>query len=52
MVDKLIVPDFYMALDYNQIKNEIRKVMESDLPLHELKKRVVALESQLLRRYR
>jgi hypothetical protein len=52
MVEKLILPDFYMALDYNQIKNEIRKVMESDLPLYDVKKRVVALESQLLRRYR
>jgi len=51
-VDKLIVPEFYTALDYNQVKNEIRKVMESDLPIHEVKKRVVALESQLLRRYR
>jgi len=52
MVDKLVVPDFYSALDYNQVKGEIRKVMESDLPMHEVKKRLVALETQLLRRYR
>ena len=51
-MDKLIVPEFYTALDYNQVKNEIRKVMESDLPLHDVKKRIVALETQLLRRYR
>jgi hypothetical protein len=51
-MEKLIVPEFYTALDYNQVKEEIRKVMESDLPMHEVKKRIVALETQLLRRYR
>lgn len=51
-MDKLIMPEYYTALDYNQIKNEIRKVMESDLSTGEVKKRIVTLESQLLRRYR
>ena len=52
MVDKLLPQEFYSSMDYNQVKGEIRKVMESDLPMHEVKKRLVALETQLLRRYR
>jgi hypothetical protein len=52
MVDKLLPQEFYSSMDYNQVKNEIRKVMESDLPMHDVKKRIVALETQLLRRYR
>jgi len=51
MEHKLLPPDFYTSLDYNQIKCEIRMVMESDLPTQEAKKRIVALERQLLRRY-
>ena len=51
-MDKLLLPEYYSSLDYNQVKCEIRKVMESDLPMHEVKKRIVALETQLLRRYR
>ena len=52
MVEKLIAPEFYSSLDYNQVKNEIRKVMECELPSPEVKKRLVSLETQLLRRYR
>jgi len=51
-MEKLLPPEFYTALDYNQVKCEIRKVMESDLPMGEVKKRILSLETQLLRRYR
>jgi hypothetical protein len=51
-MDKLLLPEFYSSMDYNQVKNEIRKLMECELPSHEVKKRLVSLETQLLRRYR
>ena len=51
MEDKLVNPEFYTSLDYTQVKNEIKSVMDSDMPPQEAKKRIVALERQLLRRY-
>jgi hypothetical protein len=49
--EKNIDPEFYTSLGYSEIKSEIRKVMESDLPRHEAKKRITALEFQITRRY-
>ena len=49
--ENIVDPDFYASLGYSDVKTEIRKVMESDLPRHEIKKRVVALEHQIARRY-
>ena len=49
--ETLIDPGFYTSLSYGQVKNETRKVLESDLPREEIRKRLNILETQLTRRY-
>ena len=49
--ETLVDPDFYGSLTYNQVKTEIRNVMESALPMDEAKRRVRNLEFQVRKRY-
>ena len=49
--ETLMDPDFYGSLTYNQVKTEIRNVMESALPMDEAKRRVRNLEFQVRKRY-
>ena len=47
----LIDPSFYPSVQLNALREEIRKVIESDLPSEEVRKRVNAIEFQISRRY-
>lgn len=47
----LIEPPFYPSLQLDVLRKEIRKVIESDLPPEEVRKRVNAIEFQISRRY-
>jgi hypothetical protein len=47
----LVEPTFYSSLNLAAVRSEVRKVVESDLPEGEVKKRIVALEAQMTRRY-
>ena len=47
----LVDPSFYQSMHLDVLRKEIRKVIESDLPSSEVKKRVNALEFQISRRY-
>jgi hypothetical protein len=47
----LIEPSFYPSLQLDVLRKEIRKVIESDLPAEEVRKRVNAIEFQISRRY-
>jgi hypothetical protein len=49
--ETLTDPYFYGSLSYNQVKEEIRNVMESDLPQEEARRRVKNLEFQISKRY-
>jgi hypothetical protein len=49
--ETLTDPYFYGSLSYHQVKEEIRNVMESDLPREEAKRRVKNLEFQINKRY-
>ena len=49
--ETLVEPEFYRSLSHENMRSELRKVMESDLPLHDKKKRIVGLESCISRRY-
>jgi hypothetical protein len=47
----LIEPSFYPSLQLDVLRKEIRKVIESDLPSEEVRRRVNAIEFQISRRY-
>ena len=47
----LVDPNYYQSLNLDVMRKEIRKVIESDLPKEEVRKRVNALEFQISRRY-
>ena len=47
----LVDPNYYQSMTLDILRKEIRKVVESDLPKEEVRKRVNALEFQISRRY-
>ena len=47
----LVEPNYYQSLNLEVLRKEIRKVIESDLPVEEVRKRVNAIELQISRRY-
>ena len=47
----LVDPAFYTNLSHSAMRSEIRKVIESDLPSEEVRRRVNHLELQVTRRY-
>jgi hypothetical protein len=47
----LVEPTFYSSLQLDVLRKEVRKVIESDLPAEEVRKRVNAIEFQISRRY-
>lgn len=47
----LVDPTYYQSLNLDVLRKEIRKVIESELPKEEVRKRVNALEFQISRRY-
>jgi hypothetical protein len=47
----LVDINYYESLNLDVLRKEIRKVIESDLPKEEVRKRVNALEFQISRRY-
>ena len=47
----LVDPNYYQSLNLDILRKEIRKVIESELPKEEVRKRVNALEFQISRRY-
>jgi hypothetical protein len=47
----LIEPSFYPSLQLDVLRKEIRKVIESNLPAEEVRRRVNAIEFQVSRRY-
>lgn len=49
--DSLINPDFYASLDLNEMRSELRKVIASDLPRDEMRRRTNRLEFEMSRRY-
>ena len=49
--ESLVDPNYYQSMTLDVLRKEIRKVVESDLPKEEVKKRVNALEFQISRRY-
>ena len=49
--DSLVDPTYYQSMTLDVLRKEIRKVVESELPKEEVRKRVNALEFQISRRY-
>jgi|LakMenEpi03Aug12_release.lakeMendotaPanAssembly.Ray.scaffolds.fasta_scaffold1719408_1 hypothetical protein len=47
----LVDPSYYESMTLDILRKQIRKVVESDLPKEEVRKRVNALEFQISRRY-
>ena len=47
----LIEPSYYQSLNLDVLRKEIRRVIESDLPKEEVRKRVNGLEYEISRRY-
>ena len=47
----LLDPGHYQSLNLDVLRKEVRKVIESELPKEEVRKRVNALEFQISRRY-
>ena len=47
----LVDPNFYASLSHTDLRNEIRLVIESALPVQETKKRVNALQFLITKRY-
>lgn len=47
----LVDPSFYESMTLEVLRSEIRKVIESNLPSQEVRKRVNALEFHISRRY-
>ena len=49
--DSLVDPTYYESMTLDVLRKEIRKVVESDMPKEEVRKRVNALEFHISRRY-
>ena len=49
--ETLVDPAFYASLNLDVMRKEVRKVIESDLPAEETRRRVNQLEFQISRRY-
>jgi hypothetical protein len=49
--ETLVDPAFYASLNLDVMRKEVRKVIESDLPTEETRRRVNQLEFQISRRY-
>lgn len=49
--DSLVDPNYYQSMTLDILRKEVRKVVESDLPKEEVRKRVNTLEFQISRRY-
>ena len=49
--ESLVDPSFYQSMTLDVLRKEIRKVVESDLPKEEVRKRVNGIEFQISRRY-
>jgi hypothetical protein len=49
--DSLVDPSFYPSLTLGVLRTEIRKVIESNLPKDEVRKRITGIELQISRRY-
>ena len=49
--DSLVDPSFYPSLTLGVLRTEIRKVIESNLPKDEVRKRITSIELQISRRY-
>jgi hypothetical protein len=49
--DSLIDPAFYPSLTLGVLRTEVRKVIESNLPKDEVRKRITGIELQISRRY-
>lgn len=47
----LIEPNYYQSMTLDILRKEIRKVVESDLPKEEVRKRVNGIEFEISRRY-
>jgi hypothetical protein len=47
----LVEPTYYQSMTLDVLRKEVRKVIESELPSEEVRKRVNALEFQISRRY-
>lgn len=47
----LIDPSYYPSVQLDLLRKEVRKVMESNLPIEEVRKRVNAIEFNISRRY-
>lgn len=49
--ETLVDPSFYASLNLDTMRKEVRKVIESNLPVEETRRRVNQLEFQISRRY-
>jgi hypothetical protein len=49
--ESLADPNYYQSMTLDVLRKEIRKVVESDLPKEEVRKRVNTIEFQISRRY-
>ena len=49
--ESLADPNYYQSMTLGDLRKEIRKVIESDLPKEEVRKRVNTIEFQISRRY-
>lgn len=49
--DSLVDPTFYPSLTLGVLRTEVRKVIESNLPKDEVRKRITGIELQISRRY-
>jgi hypothetical protein len=49
--ESLADPNYYQSMTLGDLRKEIRKVVESDLPKEEVRKRVNTIEFQISRRY-
>ena len=49
--ETLVDPDYYSSLSHDEMRKEVRKVIESGLPREESRRRVNRLEFQISRRY-
>jgi hypothetical protein len=47
----LIDPTYYPSVQLDLLRKEVRRVMESNLPIEEVRKRVNAIEFNISRRY-
>ena len=47
----LVDPQYYQSLNLELLRSELRKVIESDLPKEEVRKRINGIEFQISRRY-